>query len=825
MAPVLSSIVLPLLLSGCDPKVQAYVEDGTLYKGDGEEERFDNALAGARSRTVSEDGRQILERSLGEELTGLFADAPGTVSGLGDKKASDLMADPALREALFGIDEDKAADLLQQKGVSIFVLHHDVAASLDWSSRLVDRLYHHDHLSRFRLLRVEDGLMFYAVAMAPQYSERVARASMAYLRSTLAGERAITVPNLPSPEPNGSWSLAASIRSGSGGHEQVVAFAQNRTLPGALNELAEELERVHRREVELLGFRPLREEIADLDLELHFIYERAYIGDRDEGTLDQLWEMGVDGAYINRTITESDGKKRMERGALPGAAAYGRAIRTADKFLRETAEMGYMSERRPWRAKEAWLELWRSVHYRMSADGELTSLYRGAPLIETEDVTVASVRDGIIAAGEWWYANLKPNGQVTYKMWPSENRYSNEYNFVRHTLATWNLIQAYDLDPRPEFERGARLALQFTDSHLKYEDVTEACKEVEWCDLDRLDVEGQMAYYSYNNNQKLGSVVVNMLGMIDLARITGSKEWDEQLLAMGRFVKFMQKADGRFQGYYVDPSHSYYTFENDIVPGEAALALGTLAEYTGDNSWVNGLPKYWEYYYPWFRDKAKLKDTAAPWPMHQYANQNRLDLVEFGPWSVMAANKYYTLTGDEDVAAFGLEIARWMIDSYQWTDERTPFPDYVGGYYKMSTELPAMQAFCYAEGTAAAYSLAQKYAPDEVPYFEEATRMSMRFALQMQYNNHNIYPFTRGDEVHGGIRYAMNETKVRIDYVYHAQSAMYQWYKAALDDERLPAEVKNGPPLPGQLSPFWDWPEEAAEAPAGEGMASSEGGQ
>ena len=42
-----------------------------------------------------------------------------------------------------------------------------------------------------------------------------------------------------------------------------------------------------------------------------------------------------------------------------------------------------------------------------------------------------------------------------------------------------------------------------------------------------------------------------------------------------------------------------------------------------------------------------------------------------------------------------------MIDSYMWTAEKAPFPDYVGGYYKLPHELPAMQGFCYAEGTAA----------------------------------------------------------------------------------------------------------------------------
>ena len=81
----------------------------------------------------------------------------------------------------------------------------------------------------------------------------------------------------------------------------------------------------------------------------------------------------------------------------------------------------------------------------------------------------------------------------------------------------------------------------------------------------------------------------------------------------------------------------------------------------------------------------------------------------------MAANAYNKRTGDKDVVDFGFEIARWMIDTYSWREDRAPFQDYIGGYYKLPKELPAMQAFCYAEGTAAAYAMAARLDPDELP--------------------------------------------------------------------------------------------------------------
>jgi hypothetical protein len=64
----------------------------------------------------------------------------------------------------------------------------------------------------------------------------------------------------------------------------------------------------------------------------------------------------------------------------------------------------------------------------------------------------------------------------------------------------------------------------------------------------------------------------------------------------------------------------------------------------------------------------------------------------------------------------------------------------------------------------------------------------------MQYAERSVYPFTRTKDAFGGIRYAMTETKVRIDYVHHALSAMYQYYRAAERDPNLPAEVRGTMP-------------------------------
>lgn len=789
MVLLVAGIAYFVSTTGGGPVVQT--ERGVVVSAPTDLERIDKALSSLGKSRVSFEAADRIEKRGGK----LLVDDPERLQSVPEAiTVGGLFEDAAVKELLLGKDEAAAAAALREQGVTMVAVHERVSASLDRGQSLLANLYNHDHTEHFSLFWVGRDVLFYEVREAPVgFDPRIAATSIQYLRARLEGKRVRGFPDFQSE--TGNWTLVGALRSKDGGEELAVAFAQDKTLAGCLEELVVDLERQHRRNSEPLGFPPLARHMDDLTIEVQRVVERAYVEPRGEEWLETFWEMGIDGAYV---LTAD----KKERGVLPGSASYTRSIRSADSFLRDAAKQGRMSERRPWRDEAAWLEVFRTVHYREDPESGLTFLYRGVPAVPLDRVTVEAVRQGVIAAGDWYLGNLLPNGQVIYKMWPSENRYASEYNLVRHTLATWNLVQAWEMDKdREEFLVGARRALDFTQQYLVREPVPGGNGEM-------------MAYYTFNQNQKLGTVVVNMLGMIDLARATGDRSMDEQLIEMGRFVLFMQDEEGGFEGYYVNEDHDYYGQKNDIVPGEAALALVYMAEYFDDDKWISTLPKYWEYYYEWFPKRVEKADWDAPWPAHTYDNDTRLELVQFGPWTVMAANAYTRRVEDPKVVEFGLEIARWMIDAYQWTDEKAPFPDYVGGYYKLPHELPAMQAFCYAEGTAAAYWMALREKPEEAAYFEEYTRQTLRFGLQMQYYPSSTYAFTRPQQVMGGIRYAMNETKVRVDYVHHGLSAMYQWVKAAPTDPNLSDEIKNGPALPMQIKIIP--PEEGAEGEAAE---------
>lgn len=790
--------LLLLALLGCQgPGSQSVVlgqNRGVLVSAPSYDARLEAAWDAAPSLTLSDGGAKVLT----EVKTAVLVDVPDRVKGLPDGvKALDLRQDPKLLEALKGTDEKAAAEAVRAAGAKTLLVHTDLGPSIDRDKKVLSRLYHHDHLEYFQLTRVEDGGLLYLVTDGPlTFPGETASAAIQWVRDTLSGKNPPPFPPIRAERSN--WRLVTTLRGQ--GHEVAYSLAEADTLDRALIEAVTDLEAYYRRNREPLGFRRLDLAMPELRIEMHRLTERAYVVPRDEGELEDLWEMGVDGAILLDRPTEEERKagKKGQSAVFPGAIAVNKGYTKADQFLKAAAREFRWDSVRPWRDAGVELYLTRSVHYLEVPGKGVVPLYRGTAPVPLEMVTLRTVQDSIVYAGEWYLQNLQPDGTVTYKFWPEENRYSNEYNHVRHTLATWNLWQAWTLDPRPEFLEGAIRAQKWT---LKTTVERDASNLTGW-ELERVNAspmkdevlkEG-IAYFHHANNNKLGSVVVALFGMIEVARATGDRSLDPLMRKLGRFTMMMQEPSGKFRPYHVPVDHPYYNEPNDIVPGEAALALVYLYEYFQDPRYLEPLPKFFAYYKPWFDERAKRRSEGGAWPAYVYSNADRLELVQFGPWTVMAAAAYTRVRPDaQEAADFGLEVARWMIDTYEYTSDRSPYPDYVGGYYKFEGELPAMQAFCYAEGTAAAYDMALRMKPSEAAYFEKATRESLKFGLVMQPDALDTFPFSRPLEIMGGIKYAMNEPKVRIDYVHHGLSAMYQWLVAARKDPNLPAEVKADP--------------------------------
>ena len=821
-----------LSCAGADGTTSSAVEGAIHAFGSTRESRLQAALSAVPSRDLHLALAAELDSA--DEPIKILADAPDKVGGLPPNVTVEPLFAGSRAAPLWGTEERAFVDSMSESPPDFILLRRDVVPSVDRGKWVASRLYHDDYRELIQLVAIDDYYLMYRVGVPPAFPPQLAGIVATQVRNILAEgndpSRVKPLPDAPT-ETGRKWNLVAVARL-DGSQELAIGMCVRTSLNDCVVELANDLEREWRRGAEFSVARKITDVSAELTLEVHRVTERAIVLSHTIDDLAALWEMGIDGGIIIDT-------KTGRVATWPGSISYTRSFRQPDRFLRHGAREFRLEGIRPWRDPDNRLEKFRSIHYLQRPDGRVIPLFRGVPPVPLQLVDLPALEKSVVDGGHWYMRNLAPNdqpldyqsGQVTYKAWPSENRYSNEYNLVRHTLATWNLVQAWQMDPTQEqFLEGAESALNWTLTWRKDETLPDGTviTFIEYPgDQDPSVPPVPVQQLPHDHNRKLGSVVVGLMGLIDLARAKEDHQWDELMVTMGNFVLHMQDDSGRFQPYYVPENHPYATERNDIVPGEAALALVMLYEYTGDEKWVEPLPPYFAFYEPWWDERDSRRRSDRAWPAFQYENQDRLDLVQFGPWSVMAANAFNRATGREEGVDFAMKVGHWMIEEYMWSEKTAPWPDYLGGYYKLPGELPAMQAFCYAEGTAAAYQLAIRVRPEEREFFEKATRQSARFALQMQYNDNNVYAFPRGDEVWGGTRYAMNETKVRIDYVHHALSSVYQYVLGAREDDQLPEEVRMSPLRKAllQAQAEAEGSEDSEDSEGSEGTEDSEGSE
>ncbi len=703
--------------------------------------------------------------------------------------------------ALLGKDENKAAKVLRGKGFKTLVVARDLVGAVDRDNHVLAKLAHHSHLTRFRLRWVTPEAFVYTVRKNELgLKEETGALLLRGLRARLAG----------TPIPRQTWTPDAVRFIGimrTQGRRLAMRHAVGKNIETTLDDLASKLRTRWEREVEPLGMGRLEDRLDDIRLEIHVVMERAPVEGRDRAAIFELFEMGIDGAIFQHHAKVKDRKFSY----MPGSELVTNSWRSADKFLREMVKEFGWRDRRPWEDPRTELDLIRTIHFMEREPGGgagAIELFRGMPQVSIDSLTDRKIRSMLVNGGEWWVTNLLEDNRFEYKYWPTQNRRSSEYNEVRHILGTRDLADVWRYRHDDRYLRASRRSMEWLMKYAIYGDDPEDPRArlphpPPGSMLFRYPsvAEFQSGVVKKPPNQKLGTVAVAILGWVAYAQASGDHSFDQDILKMARYVLSQQTPEGKFVAYNVPRGHPYFGSKNDIVPGEAALALGMVAEYFDQPEWLEFFPKFLDFYTPWFRERATRKNPYGRWPHDTYSNTDRLDLVQFGPWSVMASKQYYRLMGDDEqgrrAASFGLEVADWMIDNYQWSGSRSPWPDYVGGYYKLPNELPAMQTFCYSEGTAAATVIAARFRPDDDKY-DTATRESIRFLDVMQFDAYDSYFIPRPRKVFGGVKYTMNENKVRTDYVGHGLSTLSQYLDGRAEDPRVTLDL----PDPAELDPI-----------------------
>lgn len=319
----MSGLLLPFLLLGCDaPTPTVLTNSGVVVAGDTPEARAEGAWKNVGTATISAAGAAWLAKV----NTPVMVDVPDKFSGMPEgAKLLDLRADPAVRAALMGSDEKAAADAVRATGARALVVHTDPRPSMDRGSMVLAHLYSHDALDYFQLARVENGALIYLVTDGKlAFPPELAAPAIQWVRDTLSGRTPAPFP--PVKPERSDFQIVTSIRRN--GQELAVSLSTCESLEKCLAEAATELEASHRRNREVLGLPRLRDDMGNIVIEMHRITERAFVVPRDEASLKDLWEMGIDGAILLDKVTDEEKKsgKKSQSAVWPGAVAVNRSF-------------------------------------------------------------------------------------------------------------------------------------------------------------------------------------------------------------------------------------------------------------------------------------------------------------------------------------------------------------------------------------------------------------------------------------------------------------------------------------------------------------------
>ena len=352
-------------------------------------------------------------------------------------------------------------------------------------------------------------------------------------------------------------------------------------------------------------------------------------------------------------------------------------------------------------------------------------LFRGGRVVSPETVDVALTDDLIEGMVAWMMRNLRADGHLTYKYWPSRGEESTADNTVRRFMGTVALGRAAAVLDRPELAEAAARNLAFNLARFYRE----------------LDGVGAI---DWDGKIKLGAVAMAALAIRESPQ---RARFDRELAGLDACIDRLWQPDGSFRTFLTPPERND---NQNFYPGEALLYWAIRLDQTPDPALLARAVKTAEHY----RDRHRAARNPA-----------------FVPWHAQANALLARLAGRDDLKAFVLEMTDWLLPIQQWGPPLAP--DLWGRFYD-----PARPHFgpphasstgAYLEGLAAALTITRAGGDDARSWrYARAIWRAVRSLRQLQYRDDvEAFYISRREKVDGGIRTEAYNNEIRVDNVQH----------------------------------------------------------
>jgi len=351
-------------------------------------------------------------------------------------------------------------------------------------------------------------------------------------------------------------------------------------------------------------------------------------------------------------------------------------------------------------------------------------------------MTAETLRQAITMAADRLVKTQAPNGRFNYIYDPIKDKPDNDkYNTVRlagttyamarltHFLKDTTDCQRYDLAARRGILFLQALAAPMPD-----------------------DEEG--TFIRGVRTVKKGHGKLGTMGLALLALESGgyAGDYPELCKELTKGILSLQNPDGSFSGYPYDPDKEG---GQDYYPGEAMLALCYQAYRTGDPLLISAIERA----FPYYRDHFTRQPATA-----------------FVLWQVDAWRRFYALRPERQYAAFVFQQIDWLLQ-WQYTQQNSPFCDYVGGF--TVGKKPGISTSTYLEAVIIAYDLARELGDEQrATRYREAAHQGLSFLLRLQITNVETFCLSNPSLSLGGFRKNIVSHELRNDNDQHAITCM-----------------------------------------------------
>ena len=381
--------------------------------------------------------------------------------------------------------------------------------------------------------------------------------------------------------------------------------------------------------------------------------------------------------------------------------------------------------------------------------GRAVELFRCMPL--SVDLSPDTLARACRMGAEWLTRVQRPDGAFRYIYVADTDSFrKKELNIVRHAGTAYALLRMARVLDDDDLRGAGRGAIEYLIRQLQpvpgYDDT--CC-------------------VFYNDKAKLGAAALAVVAMLELRGDDMDPILDRWIRALAEFLLMMQRADGSFHSRYDLAARAPDdSFVSVYYPGEATLALVGL--------------------YNCFREERFL---AAALSSANYLAGGRDRPRSAGEptqdhWLLLALGSLEA-PPPPHVLDYALRIADTMV-AHQFTLERNAPLDYVGG--KDNSMPPRVTPTATnTEGLTAAYRLAQRAGRDTERYWQTIKRAAV-FQLRHQYTTVSSFMLPSPEHAVGAFRSSVLDPTVRIDYVQHNISALWDVARIMKERQRKPAE-------------------------------------